>query len=217
MSDTVIVHTAFRQHPIFPYLERAFENVRLNANIDPDLLFPTAFPSMAIILQKHPTSRKMARELVRRFEVVQSKFKNAFAIVYGQASDTDGLWTVLQTETPCGTLRMIRHPNSIMSELFAIINTCFTEMRDKERMKLQTSYFDQQKEDMTSSSMARHIAYDTLHELQIPEYECELIMECLPTLYHVVCVNEETLRESLPIHPDSIRSLRALFPAEKNA
>lgn len=145
--------------------------------------------------------------MIKRLEDIQKQFRNAFAIVIGLAED--GLWSKFQMMLEAGNLRLFRVTDEAEAAEFTI--SFHNEMSQKEKLTMQTAYFQAAKDSLVSSAQSRKITGETLARLGVADDDAQIILDGFPTIHQVVNATKEVLAENSPASFGSIEKISAFF------
>jgi hypothetical protein len=166
--------------------------------------FPDCSPSLAVVFCDAATVNQGS---IKRLEDVQKQFKNAVGIVVGVMDDDS--WTSFQMMIDVGMLRLFRVANAEEAAAFAL--ECHTQLSQKEKFELQTTYFKHERARLTSAETSRAITKETLRTLSVPEDDIDILIDGFPTIRQLVCAQGEELAENSPASLTSIQSIADFF------
>ena len=168
----------------------------------PDLLLSTIQPSLAIMLNCEKDSLNTT---VTRFSEIQRKFGNSIGVIISN----EKLFDEVCMSMPVGTMRLLycKHVN----DLLHVINEAYNLMKDKEKLSLQTKYFKIEKESLNTVEKAQEIIYETLHNLNVPDNDIDLIVDGFPTISQIITTSYETMELTSPVDLISIDKVTSFF------
>ncbi len=149
------------------------------------------------------------KEFLERLESTQQQFKNSSLIVIGDINNTE--WLNFQLGVPGGMMRLFHVPS--VQEAVKLINNLYDMMKDKAKFEKQAMFIEITRRDYFSSAMALSILKQCFSELEIPESDCNLIVQYFSSVARLIECSHEVL--NIPgISNDSMEKIRCFFNAK---
>lgn len=138
---------------------------------------------------------------------MQKLFKNAFGVFVG--FEDDELWSKVQLMIDCGNLRLFRVFDKQEAATFTLDS--YHEMSQKEKFSMQSTYFQVERERLTSGAQSRKISTETFDRLGVPREDAQILIEGFPSIYQIVNASKEVLSENSPASTTSIVRVAEFF------
>jgi len=156
---------------------------------------------------------------IRRLNELQTRLPNPFAICLPSSTTTTvsaaaADWSNLQYRVTGGKIRLLLAQNGPREVVQVMITKLFDYFRNTEKLAHQEKFFIDKSQNLVSRSTARSILCSTFANLQIPEFEWEILMEALPSIAHIMTTNEETYLQSCPVSRETITKISRFFSCD---
>lgn len=170
--------------------------------------FADCQPSVAVVFLDH--QQESLDELVGHAERVQGQFKNAFAISFGVSSHSD--WNTFQIRVTGKTMRLFQTVDIL--DAMSLAMSCYETMKPNEKFKMQTRYFELEKERMCSGEVSRAVTTEAFDKMQIFRSDAQLIIEGFPTIASIISAPKEVMEENSPVDVSVINKISLFFGYE---
>jgi hypothetical protein len=147
---------------------------------------------------------------VGEIERLQSQFANAFLISFG--FENDDKWNNFQMMISGKSLRLLR-TNDIPSAM-SLAMECYEAMKPNDKFKMQTQYFELEKERICSSGVSRAVTFEAFDRMQISQEDSQMIIEGFPSIAHIVSTSREVMEENSPVDGDVLNRIALFFGYE---
>lgn len=147
-------------------------------------------------------------ECFRQLGEVQSKFKNALAIIL---NCSDFNFNDIQLNLCGGSLRLLRCSNDI--EAVKSLMEIYNALKNSQKLGMQKAYFDLEEEKTEGKEKAIQIAMSSFAKLCIPSNDGQLILDGFPSLKSIIGARSDTLSMNSPADQTSINKIACFFSA----
>jgi hypothetical protein len=146
-------------------------------------------------------------EAIDTINKVQEQFKNSFAIIIGM--ENIETWNAFQLSIDAKSLRLLRC-TCIGSAASAVLK-CYDQMKNNEKLKLQTTYFALENEKICTSSHAKTIVCNAFEKMQIPSFDTQMIIDGCPSIARIISCSKDEMEANIPVDARSIEKITAFF------
>lgn len=171
--------------------------------------FPECLPSLAVVLIDFRIESRSVVEINTQLGVVQSKFKNSYAIIL---NCDEVKWNYIQMNLGSGLLRLLRCTDII--DAVRKLMEIYIALKDSRKLQMQKEYFEREEGKQTNEQSARGIVMKSFFKLRIPHSDGQLILDGFPTIGSIIAADVETLSLNSPADLSSINKVSNFFGAE---
>eukprot|EP01034_Spumella_vulgaris_P035936 gene35936-44311_t len=87
-------------------------------------------------------------------------------------------------------------------------------MKPSEKFKMQTQYFEMEKQRICSGEVSRGVTFAAFDRMQVPREDSQLIVEGFPSIAHIVSASREVMEENSPVDGDVLNRIALFFGFE---